>query len=237
MVGGEQTLRFLLCPGWAGTEPERGAGRAAAPAAPGRVGVRIVGAPRGSLGGGNVGAGSGATFLGSSDNTLPSYEHPWLRARAVGTLWRGVRWQGGCNSAWSRARLELPWGGSGGWEGWWARARVCGGGERPVLPLPGGTPPSDTTRPPWPCRWSLGDGGELRGPHLRQRLPPAAGEPAAAPGGDECLGTPPTATHLPWQPPGEREAPQVRVGRFRSGDGQQRPLASHPFGFREQLLP
>lgn len=112
-----------------------------------------------------------------------------------------------------------------------------GGGERPVLPLPGGTPPSDTTRPPWPCRWSLGDGGELRGPHLRQRLPPAAGEPAAAPGGDECLGTPPTATHLPWQPPGEREAPQVRVGRFRSGDGQQRPLASHPFGFREQLLP
>lgn len=108
------------------------------------------------------------------------------------------------------------------------------GGVTPGRASPWGPP---RPMPPSPRRWSLGDGGELRGAHLRQRLPPAAGEPPPAPGGDERLGSPPTATPLPTQPPGERAAPQVGVGGFRGGNGQQRALPFHPAGLREQLLP
>ncbi|XP_040394214.1 uncharacterized protein C8orf58 homolog isoform X1 [Cygnus olor] len=91
------------------------------------------------------------------------------------------------------------------------------------------------------CEWSLGDGGELRGAHVRQRLPSAAREPPEPPGGDERRGIgrlgPPAAPASPGQPPGERAAPQVGVGGLRGGDGEQRELALHPAGLREQLLP
>ena len=88
-----------------------------------------------------MGLGMGVCFWGAATTRRHHTSIPGTGQGCGDLLQRGPRARGGCNSArWRgeqpRAWLELPRGGSGGWEGWRAHARVCGGWEHPALSLP-----------------------------------------------------------------------------------------------------
>lgn len=85
-------------------------------------------------------AGRGDMFLGSSDNVLPSYEHPRHRTGLWGPSGEGSPCRGGAVTAHGGGESSLGHGWSccgvarGGWEGWGAHAWARGGGEHPALP-------------------------------------------------------------------------------------------------------